>query len=71
MRNNTPNKLKEITFGEFFDKYIEHISLYREPNTISAFKTAYNNFLDLKYLELTIISKMYILSCVDKLIKKD
>jgi len=71
IRNNTPDELKGITFGEFFDKYIEHISLYRELNTISAFKVAYNNFLDLKDLELTTISKMDILNCIDKLIKRD
>ncbi|WP_461614329.1 tyrosine-type recombinase/integrase [Clostridium sp. Marseille-QA1073] len=71
IRNNTPNELKKITFGEFFDMYIEHISLYREANTILAFKNAYNNFLDLKDLELNAISKMDIQRCIDKLIKNE
>lgn len=69
IRNNTPNELKKITFGEFFDMYIEHLSIHHEFNTIASFKTAYNNFLDLKDIELNAVSKMNIQSCVNKLIK--
>lgn len=56
-----------ITFGQFAEKYIEHMKLYRETNSILAFKTVLNHFAHLNNIELTKVSLLDIQPIVDGL----
>ena len=59
-----------ITFKQFVDMFIKHERLYKEPNTIIAYETAYKGFADLYDLTLMDIDYASIQSCVDKMVKK-
>lgn len=56
-----------ITFGQFAEKYIEHMNLYRETNSILAFKTVLNHFARLNNIELAKVSLLDIQPIVDGL----
>lgn len=70
LENSVDISALDITFEEFTKMYIEHLTLYRETNTILAFKTAINNFSDLNNIELIKITSLDIQKCVDKLVRK-
>jgi len=56
-----------ITFGQFAEKYIEHMNLYRETNSILAIKTVLNHFARLNNIKLTKVSLLDIQPIVDGL----
>jgi len=62
--------MEGLTFKQFSDIYIEHISLYSEVNTILAYKTVLNNFSSLDNIEICKISNLDIQQSIDKFMKK-
>lgn len=58
-----------VTFKQFKEKYIEHMELYREANTVYVIKSALNHCEKLYDIELGKITNMDIQSIVDALIK--
>lgn len=62
--------MKGLTFKQFSDIFLEHVSLYRETNTILAFKTALNNFTALNDIEVSKLSNLDIQRSVDDLMRK-
>ena len=69
LENNIDKLMLGVTFKKFTDMYTAHISLYREMNTILAFKTVLNHFVDLDDIEMAKITAMDIQPIVDKLTK--
>lgn len=57
-----------ITFKEYFDRFIEHEKLYKEPNTISNNITAFNKFSSLHNMKLDKITTMHVQNAIDTLI---
>ena len=64
-------KYDSITFKQLSDIYIEHISLYRENNTIQAYKYAFNKFKGLNPLKVKDIKKMHVQRIVDNIFKAE
>jgi len=54
-----------ITFEQFVEKYIKHMRLYREANTVIAFKIALKHFECMNNIELSKISLVDIQEAVD------
>lgn len=69
-KNEVNQDMVEITFGKFTEKYLKHMSLYREINTILAFKTVLNNFVSLNNIKLSKISLTDIQEVVDNMTRK-
>lgn len=65
---NLNQELKDITFEEFKDLYIEHISLYMQENTIKLYHMALKHFESLYKLEMNRINTLHIQSCIDKMV---
>lgn len=70
LKNHVDSSLNGITFEQFSKLYLDHISLYREANTILALKTVLNHFTDLNNKELSKINKLDIQEKVDTLTKR-
>lgn len=62
--------LRSITFKEFSDMYIDHITLHMQNNTVRLYKMALKHFESLNNLEMTKITTMHIQICIDGMIKK-
>lgn len=69
VENQIDTSLRNITFKKFSDMYIAHITLYREMNTVLAFKTTQKHFKNLNDIEMTKITTMDIQPIVDDLTK--
>lgn len=59
-----------IVLKDLANVYLEHISLYKEYNTIQSYKYAFNKFSDLYELNVKDIKKAHIQKCVDNIIKE-
>lgn len=60
-----------ITFKELSKLYIDHISLYRENNTINAYQYSFNKFKSLNTLKVKDIKKLHIQKTVDDIFKSE
>lgn len=60
--------LKDITFKEFTDIYLDYLRLRREPKTVNAYKIAINKFEKLNNIPVNKISKLNIQTCVDDML---
>lgn len=69
-KNEVNTDMLGITFGDLSKKYLKHISLYRETNTILAFKTVFNHFICLDNIEVTKVSLVDIQEVMDNLTRK-
>jgi len=69
LENDIDKDMVGITFKKFSDMYIKHVSLYREMNTVLAFKTAINHFIKLDDIEVSKITALDIQPLVDDLTK--
>lgn len=67
--SNISKHMVGITFKEYRDMYIKHITLYREMNTVLAFETTLNHFTELNKVELTKITSVDIQTVVDEMTK--
>jgi len=56
-----------ITFGQFRDKYLKHMSLYREAKTVISFRTVLNHFTGLDNIELSKVSLADIQEVMDNM----
>jgi len=54
-----------ITFGQFAEKYIKHMRLYREINTILAYQSVLNHFEGINGIELSKVSFTDIQEVID------
>lgn len=63
-------ELKEITFGEFKDMYLEHIKLHMQGNTIRLYNMTLNHFVKLDNIEMSKITILHLQSCIDDMIRK-
>ncbi len=66
---NLDSDLKNITFKQFSDMYVEHITVHSAPNTIESYKKSLLKFSDLNDIELRKITKLHIQQCIDKALK--
>ncbi len=66
---NLDSDLKNITFKQFSDMYIEHITVHSAPNTIESYRKSLLKFSDLNDIELKKITKLHIQQCIDKALK--
>ncbi len=62
-------ELREITFEEFKNMYIEHIKLHMQENTIRLYNMALKNFEPIFKLEMDKITTIHIQNCIDNMIK--
>lgn len=60
----------EIIFKEFSKLFVEHISLYREFNTVIAIEGSLNAFSSLNEKKLSSITKLDVQKCVDLFVKR-
>lgn len=71
LKNQNPsNELEDITLGEFWDTYIEHLKLHLTANTLIGYRTTkrkFSNLLDYKLNKLKII---HIKDVVDSMVKE-
>lgn len=63
-------EFKNLTFEEFKDMYISHISLYMQENTIRLYNMALKHFEPLYKLEITKINTIHIQNCLDSMVKQ-
>lgn len=66
---NLNQNLKDITFGEFKDMYLEHIKLHRQDNTVRLYIMALNYFKPLYDMEMKKITLIHLQTCIDNMIK--
>lgn len=64
-------ELKDITFREFTDMYLKHVTLHMQNNTLRLYKAALKHFEVLYDIEMKRITTIYIQECIDDMIKKD
>ena len=62
-------ELRDITFGEFKDMYIKHITLHMQNNTIRLYNMALKHFEHLNSLEMKKITTIHVQECIDNMIK--
>lgn len=68
--NQTLNQeLKNITFEEFKNIYLEHIKLHMQENTIRLYKMSLNYFTPIYKMEINKITTLHIQSCIDNMIR--
>lgn len=60
--------LKDITFKEFSELYLEYLRLRREPKTVTSYKYAISKFDKLNNIPINKISKLNIQNCVDDML---
>jgi len=65
LKNNTDINMVGITFGQFAEKHIEHLKLYKETNTVVSIRTVLNHFISLNDIELSRVSVLDIQLIVD------
>lgn len=62
-------QLKDITFGEFKDIYLDHIKLHRQDNTVRLYNMALNYFEPLYDIEMKKITLIHLQTCINNMIK--
>lgn len=62
---------EDILLKDLISIYIEHITLYKEYNSILCYKYAYNKFASLHMLKVKDIKKLHVQHCVDGFIKEE
>ncbi|MCL1995159.1 MAG: tyrosine-type recombinase/integrase [Defluviitaleaceae bacterium] len=62
--------LINITFEDFVMELIEHEKLYKQPNTVRAYRTFFNNFVALHEMPINKIKTLHIQKEVDRLSKE-
>ena len=62
-------ELEGITFGEFTAMHLEHLRLYKEHNTITAYEQAAKKFASLDGTELAKITSVHVQQCVDSMVR--
>lgn len=70
LQSRLSNELKDITFKEYRDSFIEHQKLYKEYNTILHYKATFNTFSQLNNYEMIKIKSSDIQKCIDTLVAK-
>lgn len=68
---NLNTDFKNITFKEFSNIYIGHVSLHLEAKTLTSYNSALKNFSLLNDMELSKIRSIHIQRCIDNMIKKN
>ena len=63
-------ELGEITFKEFTNMFLEHISLYKATSTIDLYKYSFNKFKAIERKEMSKITVIDIQSCIDALVRE-
>ncbi len=63
------SELEGITFGEFMEMHLEHIKLYKEPNTVRSYEQTVKKFAALKPLPLDKIRPLHVQGCVDEMVR--
>lgn len=71
VKNKIDPSMTGITFKQFTEMYLEHMSLYRTTNTILAFKTVLNHFKELNDKEIGKISNIDIQRIIDSLTREE
>ncbi|MBU5227801.1 site-specific integrase [Clostridium senegalense] len=66
---NLNAELRDITFAEFKDMYMEHIKLHMQGNTIAAYNAALKHFRNLDNTEMNKITNIDVQNCIDNMIK--
>lgn len=67
---NLNQDLKDLTFEEFKDMYINHISLHMQNNTVRLYNMALKHFESLYKLEMKKITNIHVQECIDEMIRK-
>ncbi|MCI6692686.1 MAG: tyrosine-type recombinase/integrase [Clostridium sp.] len=67
---NANSELNAITFKEFTDIYMKHITIHLEAKTIKSYNISLRNFESLNTIEISKIKSIHIQSCVDEMIKR-
>ncbi len=62
--------MKNITFKDFCDIYLDHLKIYKEAWTIINYENSLKKFKDLNNKEIAKITMLDIQQCVDKAIKE-
>ena len=65
-----PIDYKNITFRDYCDEFINHISITHSDNTIKTYNIALSYFEELNNIELNKLTNIYIQKCVDKMRSK-
>lgn len=66
---NLNQELKELTFEEFKDIYLEHLKLHMQENTIRLYKMAFQYLKPIYNLELVKITPLHLQRCIDDMIR--
>jgi len=62
-------ELEGITFKEFTEMFLEHLSIYKEPNTVASYKQTVKKFNALADTKLNKISPVHVQKCIDEMVK--
>lgn len=62
-------ELEGITFKEFMDMHLEHLKLYKEPNTVTNYQQTAKKFNQLDTQELPKITAMHVQAAVDDMVR--
>lgn len=62
-------ELKNITFEEFKNMYLDHIKLHMQENTIRLYNMALNYFKPIFNIEMDKINSLHLQKCIDDMIK--
>ena len=62
--------MQGITFKEFTNMFLEHISLYKATSTIDLYKYSFNKFKAIERKEMSKITVIDIQSCIDALVRE-
>lgn len=60
---------EELIFDELFTAYTKHADLYKAPNTLKNYTSAYNYFDKIKNIEVKKIDILILQECVDEMVK--
>lgn len=69
--NKLNSDFNNITFKEFIDVYLDHISLYVQENSIKVINTALPHFSNLNNLEMSKINILHIQLCIDNMVRNN
>ena len=62
-------ELEGITFKEFMEMHLEHLKLYKEPNTVTNYQQTAKKFNQLDKQELPKITAMHVQAAVDDMVR--
>lgn len=66
---NLNQDLKDITFEEFKNMFLDHIKLHMQENTIRLYNMSLNYFKPIYNIELNKITSLHIQNCIDDMIR--